>query len=667
MNPFARLCWLTLLALAACTLGSAQAEVARIEIASRTDVLGGKAFGTVGAYEKIVGKVNFALDPSLPANRPIVDLDKAPRDGARHVIFSADLYALVPKDSAKGNGIALFDVANRGRKNMLRYFNLAPPAADPTAEAEFGDGFLMRQGFTLIWVGWQFDVPKGRGLVGLDAPPILDQGRPVTGRVMTQLFPSTADPTYALDDFLTRYADTMGYPPVDPASPANSLIVRDGFLGAPQVIPRAQWQFGRAIGADVKPDNSAIFLKGGFAPGHVYELNYEAQGAVVAGAGLAALRDLASAVKRGAAGSLSARYAVAFGPSQDGRFLREFLYEGFNADESGKRAFDGIIAHIAGAARGSDFNARFARPNGLGYFVASLFPYLDSDGRDDVTGKTDGLLSKLAPELRPKIFYTNSSTEYWGGGRSAALTHTTLDGGKDAQVPDNVRVYLFAGTQHVPSPFAAPLVGGQQRANPNEYAWGHRALAVAIERWLREDIAPPPSRHPRLADHTLVPQKDIAFPAIPGVRSPLSIPGGYRADLEGGEKHPLPFLVPQVDGDGNEIAGIAFPDVAVPLATYTGWNFRNPAIGQPGEILPLAGSYIPLPPTRAAREASGDPRLSIEERYGSRERYRALVADRAEKLMQEGYMLREDADVVVSRALARFDDVVKGTPLAEAR
>ena len=667
MNPRVRLCSLTMIALAAFALGSAQAEVTRIEIASRTDVLGGKPFGAAGSYEKIVGKVFFALDPTLPANRPIVDIDEAPRDAAGRVAFSADLYALVPKESARGNGVALFDVANRGRKNMLRYFNLAPPVADPTVEAEFGDGFLLRRGFALIWVGWQFDVPKGRGLVGLDAPPIVDQGRPVTGRVMTQFVPSAADPTYALDDFLVRYADTTRYPPLDPVNAANSLTVRDGFLGESRAIPRAQWQFGRASGANVKPDISAVFLKGGFAPGHVYELSYEAQGAVVAGVGFAAMRDLASAVKHQAGGPLSARHAVAFGPSQDGRLLREFLYEGFNVDEMGSRAFDGIIAHIAGAARGSDFNAHFARPNGLGYFVASLFPYLDNNSRDDVTGKTDGLLSKLAPELRPKIFYTNSSTEYWGGGRSAALTHTTLDGRQDAQVPGNVRIYLFAGTQHVPGVFAAPLAGGQQRSNPNEYAWGHRALAVAMERWLREDVAPPPSRHPRLSDHTLVSEKEIAFPTIPEVRSPLTIPGGYRADLEGGEAHSLPFLVPQVDGDGNELAGIAFPDVAVPLATYTGWNFRHPTLGQPGEILPLAGSYIPLPPTRAAREASGDPRLSVEERYGSRARYRSIVTDHVEKLVQEGYMLPEDIDIVVSRALARFDDIAKGTPLAEAR
>jgi hypothetical protein len=667
MNTLARACVLTLAALATFVLEPARAEVARIDIASRADILGGKSFGAAGAYEKIVGTVVFAVDPALPANKAIVDIDKAPRDASGRVTFSADLYALVPKDSAKGNGVALFDVANRGRKNMLRYFNLATPAADPSTEAEFGDGFLMRQGYALIWVGWQFDVPKGRGLIGLDAPAVIEQGRPATGRVSTLFIPNTADATYGLDNFLGGYADTTAYPPVDPASPANSLTVRDGYLAAPQLVPRAQWQFGRAADGAVKPDISAVFLKGGFAPGHVYELSYEAKGAVVAGVGFAALRDLASAVKHQAGGPLSARYALAFGPSQDGRLLRQFLYEGFNADETGQRAFDGIIAHIAGAARGSDFNARFARPNGLGYYVASLFPYLDSVSRDDVTGKTDALQSHLAPAMRPKIFYTNTSTEYWGGGRAAALIHTTLDGRKDAQVADNVRIYLFAGTQHTPGAFAAPLTGGQQRSNPNEYAWGHRALVVAMERWVREDAAPPASRHPRIAEHSLVPQKAIDFPELPGMRSPLGIPGGYRADLEDGTAHPLPFLVPQVDGDGNELAGIAFPDVAVPLATYTGWNFRNPAIGQPGEILPLAGSYIPLAVTRAAREANHDPRPSLEERYGDRARYQAVVTDRAEDLVEAGYMLQQDLDTVVARALARWDDMVKGTPLAASR
>jgi hypothetical protein len=501
--------------------------------------------------------------------------------------------------------------------------------------------------------------------MGLDAPVATDQGRPITGRVSTTFVPSSADPTYPLDD-MGRYADTTRYPPLDPASPDSRLTVRDGFLAPALTIPRDQWQFGRERDGQVGPDTSALFFKHGFQPGHVYELSYQAQNPPVAGLGFLALRDLAAALKHQAVALPPVRYALAFGPSQDGRLLREFLYEGFNADEQGRPAFDGIIAHIAGSARGNDFNARFARPNGLGFFAASLFPFLDREQRDPQTGRSDGLLMKLPEQARPKIFYTNSSGEYWGGGRAAALTHTTLDGREDATPPDNVRIYLFSGTQHVPGGFLASQGEGQQKPNPNDYSFAHRALLVAMERWVRDGVSPPESRHPGLADHTLVSRPDIDFPPIPGVRSPLFIAGGYRADLDGPPTaHPLPFLVPQVDGDGNELAGIALPDVAVPLATYTGWNFRHPGIGQPTELLPLTGSYIPFPVTRAAREATRDPRFSIEERYGSRARYQALVTDRAANLVQEGYLLRQDLDAVVDRALARWDDVTSGTPLSE--
>jgi hypothetical protein len=656
---------LVAVAVVACAGHGAWAEVTRIEIASRADILGGKAFGASGPYEKIIGTVFFSVDPTHPRNKGIVDLDKAPRDGAGRVTFSADLYVLAPKDAARGNGAALFDVLNRGRKNMLREFNRAPQVLDPTAEADFGDGFLMQQGYTLVWVGWQFDVRRRGGSMGLDAPPALDQGKPITGRVSTTFTPNTADPTYPLDD-MGRYADTTRYAPLDPAGAANTLTVRDGFLGEPRPIPGDQWQFGRMKDGQVVPDTSALYLQGGYQPGHFYELSYEAKGAVVAGLGFAALRDMASAVKHQPGGPVAARYTYAFGPSQDGRFLRQFLYEGFNADEQDRRAFDGVISHIAGAARGGDFNARFARPNGLGFFVASLFPYLDLGQLDPVTGRTDGILTKLEPEQRPKVFYTNSSGEYWGGGRAAALTHTTLDGREDAKVPDNVRIYLFAGTQHVPGGYLPSQGPGQQKPNANAYAWAERALLVALDRWVRDGVPPPPSAHPRLADHTLVPRDRIDFPALPGVASPLTIPAGYRADLEGpyGERQ-LPLLVPQVDSDGNELSGIRLPNVAVPLATYTGWNFRSPSIGRPGELLPLTGSYIPFAVTKAAREEARDPRPSIEERYGSRARYAALVTDAATKLVQDGYLLNDDVQPVVERALATWDDITRGTALAE--
>jgi hypothetical protein len=368
-------------------------------------------------------------------------------------------------------------------------------------------------------------------------------------------------------------------------------------------------------------------------------------------------------VKHQQAGPISARYAYAFGPSQDGRFLREFMYEGFNADEQGQRALDGIIAHIAGSARGRDFNSRFARPNGLAFYEASLFPYLDLDQRDPVTGKADGMETHLTPEQRPKIFYTNSSGEYWGGGRAAALVHTTLDGKEDVTLPDNVRVYLIAGTQHVPGGYLASQGEGAQKPNGNEYSWAMRALLVGLDRWVREGVEPPPSAYPRLADHTLVPVSNVKFPAIPGVHSPLTIHPGYRADVDGSPSaHPLPLLVTQVDDDGNELSGIRLPNISVPLATYTGWSFRSPSIGQPDELLPLTGSFISFPVTRQDREKTGDPRPSIEERFSSRDQYRNLVAESAMNLAKQGYVLDPDVPAVVERALANWDTLTRGTP-----
>jgi hypothetical protein len=460
------------------TTSYAMAEVTRIEIATRTDVLAGKAFGDTGPYEEIVGKVYYSLDPDNPRNKSIADLDKTPRDAAGRVAFVADLFVLAPKNKSQGNDVALFDVLNRGRKNMLNAFNRSPPSFDPNAPLDLGDGFLMQQGYTLVWVGWQFDLPHRGGLMGLEAPPVLENGKPVVGKVTTTFTPNTNDPTYPLND-MGRYADTTHYPPVDPASPANMLVVRDGFLGAPHVIPRDEWQFARVKDGQIVPDSSAVYLKGGFQPGHFYELSYQATGAIVAGVGLAALRDLASAVKSRQDLPITARYAYAFGPSQDGRLLREFLYEGFNADEQDRRAFDAVMAHIAGAARGGDFNSRFARPNGLGFFVASLFPYLDLDQKDPATGRTDGIETKLTPEQRPKIFYTNSSGEYWGGGRAAALTHTTLDGSEDAKAPDNVRIYLFAGTQHVPGGYLPSQGAG---AKPNAMSANDPKRTLALGR-----------------------------------------------------------------------------------------------------------------------------------------------------------------------------------------
>jgi len=351
------------------------------------------------------------------------------------------------------------------------------------------------------------------------------------------------------------------------------------------------------------------------------------------------------------------------GESQTGRFLREFLYDGYNADEQGHKVFDLVWSHIAGAARG-DFTEPFTLPNGLGVFTGSMFPYSDVPQKDPASGKTLGVESHMSKDVIPKIIYTNGDCEYYGGGRAAALLHTSLDGKKDLKIPDNVRIYLNAGTQHVIAAFPPNTGQAQQKANPNNYRWAMRAILEGADQWVRAGVAPPPSRYPKFSDGTLVAEKDLNFPALPGVQSPSTIPGGYRADLGGPLTAPrLPFLVSKVDADGNDLGGIRLPDVAVPLATYTGWNFRNAKFGPSTEIVPLNGSFIPFAVTRAEREQNHDPRLSIEERYPSRDAYLAKVKASAEELVKERYMLSGDVDLVVQHAGEVWDNITGGATL----
>src|SRR5262245_3025431 len=629
-----------LLVLAAVT---ARAEFVRIDVTSRADLTNGKTFGTAGPYERIVGKAVFMVDPRNPHNRTIPGIDKAPRNAKGLVEFSADIHIIAPKDQSKGNGVAFFEVPNRGRRDQFTRFSRAPRGAAAKPENEFGDESLLQAGYTLIWLGWQFSVVRDGGLIGIELPVPLEDGQPVVGRV-TAPFPVNAPTqTVALDP------DTSRYTPVDINSPDARLTVRQNIYDTPRVIPRNQWQFAKIVEGKVVPDSTSIYMKDGFLAGQNYELSYQAKGPVVGGLGYAALRDAASAFKYRKDTLVSARYAYAFGESQTGRVVREFLYEGFNADEQGRKAFDLAWAHIAGAARG-DFIQPFSLPNGLGTFTGSMFPFSDLSQRDPTKGRNDGLFAKMGKDVVPKVIYTNSDCEYWGGGRAAALTHTTIDGKRDLQLPENVRIYMLAGTQHVIPAFPPPpATATQQRANPNDYTWALRAILVSADKWVREGVEPVPSRYPKLSDGTLVPQDTLKFPAIPGVQKPSIIPGGYRADLGGPTSPKIPFLVPQVDADGNDIGGIRLPDQAVPLATYTGWNFRNPATGAPTEIVSLQGSFIPFPLTRADRERTGDPRLSIEERYGTKDAYLAKVRAAAQKLVQEQLLLAPDVEPLVTR------------------
>lgn len=524
------------------------AEVASVKVTERLLVEDGRTFGDTGTYEQITGEITFAFDPDNPLNQVIVGLDRAKRNSRGMVEATGDLMILRPTNSQRGNGVALIDVANRGRLTALSF--------NGRGSGPYGDGFLMREGYTIVWVGWEFDAPSER--------PI-----------------------------------HLAVPSVD--------------------------------------------------------------GSPVGGLGFAAIRDAASWIKYEPEALVRAGHTLSFGSSQSGRFLRTFLYLGFNTDESGRQVFDGMIPHIAGASR-LDLNRPGAEPVSLGMFNATSFPFADAALLDPVTDAIDGTLGNdRSRGNQPDIFYTNTGVEYWGGGRVASLVHSTVDGEEDLTPPDNVRFYFLAGTQHGPGAFPPPPGGNrQQMGNPTDYWWTMRALLTAMKDWVVDDVEPPPSRHPRFADGNLVLPKQLAFPSVPGVRSPHDRTAGTRManawlNDRGGEGTALPMFVPQVDADGNETSGIRHPEVEVPLATYTGWNFTHPDAGDPDTLVSLSGSYIPFPTTRAQREKIDDPRPSIEERYSSRRSFLSQVEAAGRDLIEQRYLLEDDLAPILERAGEHWD------------
>jgi len=627
----------------------ARAEVTRIEISSRQDVLGGKAFGPAGAYEKLTGKVYFAVTPDNPHNQVIADLDKAPRNAQGKVEFSSDLFVIKPKDPSHGNGVLLFDVVNRGNKALLSVFDHAKGSADPETEADFGDGPLLRQGFTLVAIGWQFDVPKDKAHIGMDVPVATDHGRPITGWVSPWFIPNVKSDSF---EYASGYF-THAYPPIDATDAAYRLTEREGFMSAPRLIPRADWQFGRIENGQLVNDPYWITLKGGFRAGQTYQLDYESQNSAVAGLGFAAIRDLASAFKYNADAVAHGRYVYTFGLSQTGRYQRHLVYQGFTTDELGRQAIDALFIQTGATGMGS-FNERFAQPNELGSFTQTKFPIRYETTTDPISGKRDGMGARVPAGQEPKMFLVDTGSEYWDRGRVAALRHVSMDGATDLGDPPNVRVYTLAGTQHGPGSWPPSDNGGQLKSNPNDYRWVQQALLIALDHWVRESVAPPASRHPMLSDATLVAQAKIQYPNLRGVQWPLHVPGGYRADVAG-PFSALPFLVPQVDSDGNDIGGIRLPEQAVPLGTYCDWAFRSESIGAPDTLIAMAGSFIPFAKTRAEREKNGDPRPSIEERYPSRADYLRRVEETAQRLAAERYLLQEHVQRIVDAAGQHWD------------
>jgi len=631
---------------------AAYGETTRVVITHCANILEGKSFGRNGPYEKCEGKIYFSLDPDHPRNQIIVDLGKAPRNVDGRVEFSSDLWVLRPKDPSRGNGVLLFDVVNRGGKLLLGRFNLARSSADPTTQAEFGDGFLMREGYTLVAVGWEA-TPRNRA-VSLYPPVATDDGTSIMGSIRGWWIPLEASREFDLtSSYWTGFEE---YPPLDSDDDGYRLTERVGYHGQARAIPREAWQFGRAIDGEVVYHPSSVFLWTGFSPGRTYELMYETKDPIVAGVGFAAIRDAASYFKYDPDAPIRGDYAYAYGVSQTGRYLRQMVFEGFTVDESDRKALDAVMVHMGGASLGS-FNERFARPNEGGFHSETRFPFLYQTTQDPATGKEDGIGARISDGLEPKLFLVETSSEYWDRGRVAALNHVSIDGGEDVQLPENVRFYMFSSLPHATGPFPPEVSFAQQgMGNPIDPRPVMRALLVALDRWVREDVEPPVSRHPTLAGQTLISQGEIGFPAIPGIQWPYDVRTGYRADLAGPLiDHPLPFLVPAVDRDGNEIDGIRLPDVAVPLGTYTGWAFRSARAGEPNEVLSMPGGFIPFPRTRAERERWGDPRPSVEERYPDRADYVRRLEEAARQMMGERLLLDEDFNRAVDGAESLWD------------
>jgi hypothetical protein len=464
------------------------------------------------------------------------------------------------------------------------------------------------------------------------------------------------------------------YPVVDSKDPANVLTVRDSVEATRRTIPRDQWDFNAA--------GNGLRLSSGFEPGKIYELVYKAQDPPVAGLGPAAVRDTISKLKFASAPELSAnsgafKRAIAFGISQSGRFLRTYLYYGFNEDESHRKVFDGVMSHVAGGGRGS-FDNRFALPGRTAgpfasfFYPVDIFPFTDVEQLDPETGRRDGLLThNMKPQFMPKVMYTNSSHEYWG--RAASLYTTTVDGKEDAPLMAGVRAYLYTGGNHGVAAFPPTRSTGQQLNDPLDYRWAARKLLLSLNRWITDGVEPPPSAYPRISDGSLVSPEKLKFPKIPNLTPPTSasIHKAYRVDYgpdfatKGviSQEPPkirsaFPMLVPQADADGNDIPGIRMPEIAVPLATYLGWNFFNERSGPASELASLTGSMIPFARTRADRERANDPRPSIEERYKSRDEYLGMITKSANELAAKGYVMKEDIPRIVQQAGTRWDWVM---------
>ena len=576
------------------------ARVVRLDVATREDA----PFG----YERIKGRVTFALDPANAHNKNIADLDRADR-----LELTADVVILRPK--CGGNGTLFVDIPNRGGVGSL---------LDPA-----DDDFLFRNGYTVASVAWQFDVRDDPALLKFH-PPV---ARGVRGRVRSEFTVDTPVAEQPLAHFIaaswgSERIDRIGGTEYAVSDPRDAVLTERETLDTPRrVIPRRKWRF---------TNDRTIRLDGNFLPDRIYEIVYTATDPAVAGTGLAAVRDFVAWAKHDPSSPIPVKHAYGIGFSQTGRFLRHFVYEGFNADEEGRQVFDGMLAYVAGAGRGS-FNQRFAQPSR----PVDVFPFTDVATTDPFTGKVEGLLDRaVAEKVVPKIFYLNTAYEYWS--RGGSLIHTTPDGRADVAPPATTRIYALAGFAHFGGPFPPQkTAGGRNLQNPVNYYLTVHALIEAMDAWVKKGTEPPPSLYPRIGDGTLVPPAKLAVKTIGGAEFPTWTYQPRTAD----ERHAYPTLVTQVGSDGNEVAGLRTPLTTVPLATHTGWNLRDPAVGFATDRAPFAGSLIPF------------PKLP----YASRDEYLGRFTSETMRLIGERYISADELRFALPFAM-QFWDWAAGRP-----
>ena len=643
---------------------NADARVVRVQILSRDAIT-----GTFGGhpYERITGRVYFAFDPRNPENRKIVDLAFAPRNRNGEVEATSDFVMLRPTDIHNTTDVGIIDIVNRGGMTTF-IFNLNGDRRAPVASPEYyGDALLMNRGATIVALAWQWDVPRVGSALHFDAPSVGSARHPITGLVRSDITVDSATRSIPLGHSL---APTLAYPVADKDDPANVLTVRTDPTGPRTIIPRDEWRFAREMRGIPIPDTRSVYMSKGFLPGRIYEVVYRAKDPVVVGAGMAAVRDMMSYLKYDPNAIAHVRYGIGYGVSQTGRFIRTFLYQGFNTDEKGRIAFDGFFAHTAGAGRGS-FNHRFAQPSrdaqpySTFFYPTDVFPFASVPTSDSITGLRAGLRDNLRGTGTTKVFYVDGGYEYWG--RAASLTHTTPDGKSDVGFLPTERRYVISSAQHSsPSPWPlsedARIPGTTAyRGDPLDQRLALRALMSSLIDWVVDATAPPPSVYPKLATGDLVSAANLVVPKIPSLPVARVPHQAHRLDF--GPRWdrgivdfeppkvgaPFPVFVSRVDSIGNELGGIRSVEILVPLATYYPWQLRTGLPGGADRLVSFRGTFVPLPKTEAERAASGDPRPSITALYGDKTAFLRRVDDAISSLIGRRLMLPADSAAAKNR------------------